>query len=271
MTRDVPTSTYRELPPPPALAAQVLCIWAQVIGAGETVYQHRVLPDGCADVVWIGETPAVVAGPATGPVIVPLAPRTMVVGVRLRPGAVQGVLGVPASDLVNRDTPLDDIWGARADAVSVRVIQETSLATRLAAAAGGLSERLAGAGSPDPAIAAATLWLARHPAGRTGDLARFVDMNERRLHRRFAAAIGYGPKTFQRVLRLQRTLRLASGGLQPGARLAMIAAEAGYADQAHMSRELRALTGRSPAAVLQGCASTLELSDLFKTEVPPAA
>jgi hypothetical protein len=38
-----------------------------------------------------------------------------------------------------------------------------------------------------------------------------------------------------------------------------------------MSRELRALTGRSPAAVLPGCASTLELSDLFKTEVPPAA
>jgi transcriptional regulator GlxA family with amidase domain len=93
-------------------------------------------------------------------------------------------------------------------------------------------------------------------------------VGERRLHRRFEAAIGYGPKTFQRVLRLQRALGLAGRGTQP--RLALIAAAAGYADQAHMSRELRALTGRSPSPLLQGCASTLELSDLFKTAAPRA-
>jgi AraC-like DNA-binding protein len=271
MTEDVPTSTYRELPPPPALASHVLCVWSQVIGAGGTVHRHRVLPDGCADVVWIGEAPAVVAGPATGPVIVPLAPRTMVVGVRLRPGAAQGVLGVPANELVNRDTPLDDLWGGAAGAAFARVIDEASIVIRLAAAEAALAGRLAAASPLDRRIAAATLWLARHPAGRIGDLARLLEMGERRLRRRFAAAIGYGPKTFQRVIRLQRALRLASGGLQPGASLAMLAAEAGYADQAHMSRELRALTGRSPAALLETSASTLELSDLFKTETAPVA
>jgi AraC-like DNA-binding protein len=271
ITQDVPTSTYREFLPPPALASHVLCVWSQVISAGATIHRHRVLPDGCADVVWIGETPAVVAGPATGPVIVPLSPRTVVVGVRLRPGAAQGVLGVPASELVNRDTRLDDIWGAAAGAVSARVIEKPSIAAKLAAAEAALAGRLADAGPIDPAVAAATSWLARRPEGRIGELARFVDMGERRLRRRFATAIGYGPKTFQRVLRLQRALRLAGGGAQPGAGLAMVAAEAGYADQAHMSRELRALTDRSPAALLQGCASTLELSDLFKTEGAPAA
>jgi AraC-like DNA-binding protein len=271
ITRDAPTSTYREFPPPPALTGHVLCVWCQVIGGGAMVHRHRVLPDGCADVVWIGEAPAVVAGPATGPVIVPLSPRTTVVGVRLRPGAAQSVLGVPASELVNRDTPLDDIWGAAASAVSARVLAQPSLAARLAASEAALAGRVADAAPLDPAIAAATLWLARHPEGRIGDLARFLDLGERRLLRRFAAAIGYGPKTLQRVLRLQRALRLAAGGARPGASLAMIAVEAGYADQAHMSRELRALTGRSPAGLLQGSASTLELSDLFKTEPAPAA
>jgi AraC-like DNA-binding protein len=266
-----PTSTYREFRPPPALAGHVLCVWCQVIGGGASVHRHRVLPDGCADVVWIGEAPAVVAGPATGPVIVPLSPRTMVVGVRLRPGAAQSVLGVPASELVNRDTPLDDIWGAAAGAVSARVSAQPSLAARLRAAEAALGRRLAAAGPLDPAIVAATVWLARHPEGRIEHLARFLEIGERRLRRRFAAAIGYGPKTLQRVLRLQRALRLAGGRARPGARLAMTAAEAGYADQAHMSRELRALTGRSPAALLQGCASTLELSDLFKTDAAPAA
>jgi AraC-like DNA-binding protein len=86
-----------------------------------------------------------------------------------------------------------------------------------------------------------------------------------RARRRFAAAVGYGPKTFQRVLRLQRVLAQAGRLPRAGASLAALAAEAGYADQAHMSRELLALTGRSPAALLERAASTLEMSDLFKT------
>jgi AraC-like DNA-binding protein len=261
-----PTSTYREWPPPPLLARRVLCVWAQVIGVGASVHRHRVLPDGCADLVWIGEAPAVVAGPATGPVVVPLPPATVVVGIRLHPGAAPGLLGVPATDLSDRDTPLRDLWGPAACAVSDRVVEQPSVALRLAAAEAVLTGRLADARPRDPAIAAAISWLARHPEGRIGDLARFLDMGERRLRRRFTVAVGYGPKIFQRVLRLQRALRLAGRGAHPGGGLAMIAAEAGYADQAHMSRELRALTGQSPATLLQRGASTLELSDLFKTE-----
>jgi AraC-like DNA-binding protein len=266
IARGVPISTYREWPPRAALASHVLCVWAQVIGAGEALYRHRVLPDGCADVVWIGDVPAVVAGPATGPVIVPLAPRTTVVGIRLRPGAVQSVLGVAASELANRDTPLEAIWGAAAGGLAARVSEQPSLAARLGAAEAALAGRIGAANPIDPAIAAATLWLARHPAGLIGDLARLLELGERRLRRRCEAAIGYGPKTLQRVLRLQRALGLVGAAARP--RLALIAAEAGYTDQAHMSRDLRALTGRSPGALLPGRASTLELSDLFKTAAP---
>jgi AraC-like DNA-binding protein len=269
--KGLPISTYREFPPPPALAGHVLCVWSQVIGDGGSWYRHRVLPDGCADVVWIGEAPPVVAGPATGPVVVPLAPRTLVVGIRLRPGAVHGALGVPASGLTNRDTSLADIWGAAAGPSAARVIDQPSVPARLAAAEAALAVRIANADPPDPLIIAATHWLARHPEGRIEDLARVMDVGARRLHRRFTAAVGYGPKIFQRVLRLQRALRLAGGIARPRASLglAMIAAAAGYADQAHMSRELRALTGRSPGALLPGCMSTLEMSDLFKTAAPP--
>jgi AraC-like DNA-binding protein len=216
-------------------------------------------------VVWIGERPAVVAGPATGPVVVPLAPSTVVVGVRLRPGAVHNVLGIAASELLNRDTPLDDIWGAAARAVDARVIDQSSVPTKLAAAEAVLAAPIANAEPPDPLIIAATRWLARHPEGRIEDLARLLDVGARRLHRRLASAVGYGPKTFQRIVRMQRALTLACRRPRFGASLAMIAAEAGFADQAHMSRELRALTGRSPAVLLSGTSSTLELSDLFKT------
>jgi AraC-like DNA-binding protein len=269
MTAAAPTSIYREQRPPPALAAHVMCVWSQVIGAGATAYRHRVLPDGCADLVWIGEAPAAVAGPATGPVVVALPPHTLVVGVRLRPGVAAGVLGLPASGLADRDTPLRDIWRPGADALCARVTEEPAIATRLAAAAAALAGRLAEAGPPDPMIAAATRWLARHPAGRIADLARLLELGERRLRRRFANAVGYAPKTLQRVLRLQRVLTLA--GRSRDMSLAALAAEAGYADQAHMSRDLQALTGRGPGALLRASASTLELSDLFKTDVGPAA
>jgi AraC-like DNA-binding protein len=259
-----PISIYRERLPLPALAGHVLCVWSQVIGAGETTHRQRVLPDGCADLVWIGEAPAVVAGPATGPVIVPLASRTIVVGVRLRPGAA-AMLGPPVSALADRDTPLGDIWGR--DPLTAPIAGQGSIGARLAAAQAVLATRLADAGPPDRSIEAATRWLARHPAGRIEELAGFLEMSPRQLHRRFVAAVGYGPKTFQRVLRLQRVLTRAARS--PHESLAGLAADAGYADQAHMSRELQALTGQSPTVLLQGAQSTLALSDLFKTEAAP--
>jgi AraC-like DNA-binding protein len=260
-----PASSYRELPPPTELAAHVLCLWTQVIGTGAGAYHQRVLPDGCADIVWIGEAPPVVAGPATGTLVVPLLPRTTVVGVRLRPGATPGLLGLPASELLNRDTPLVDIWGPGGAALAARVIEQRSIAASLSAAEASIALRFAAAGPPDPMIVAATRWLARHPSGRIEALARSLEIGERRLRRRFTAAIGYGPKTFQRVLRLQRLLVLARRSPEGGTRLAALAADAGYADQAHMSRELQALAGQSPAILLEDGATTLALSDLFKT------
>jgi AraC-like DNA-binding protein len=264
-----PSSTYRERLPRPALSTHVLCLWSQVIGAGATVHRHRVLPDGCADLVWIGAEPAVVAGPASGPVIVPLAPRTVVVGVRLRPGAASAVLGPPADEFADRDTRLCDIWGADTASLLLQVTEARSIDAKLRTAEAMLARRLAAADPPDRRIAAATRWLAHHPAGRIEDLARFLDMGSRRLHRRFSTAVGYGPKTFQCVLRVQRALALAGGGQPPRGGLAELALETGYADQAHMSRELRTLTGRSPSSLLQGARSTLALSDLFKTDAAP--
>jgi len=256
-----PGSIYREYPPAPALARHVLCVWSQEIGAGTAPYPQRVLPDGCVDLVWIGEAPTVVAGPATRPALVPLVPRSVVIGVRLHPGAAAAVLGLPAHHLLDRATPLCDIRAAPPD----RVAEQGSIAAKLAAAQAVLVDRLGDLAPPDRTIAVATRWLARHPAGRVEDLARHLDWSGRRLHRRFTAAVGYGPKTFQRVVRLQRVLALAgrSHGREP---LAGLALAAGYADQAHMSRELRALAGQSPRHLLPAAQSTLGLSDLFKTE-----
>jgi transcriptional regulator GlxA family with amidase domain len=81
-------------------------------------------------------------------------------------------------------------------------------------------------------------------------LADQLGWSARRLHRRFFAACGYGPKMLQRILRLQRAIRLARAGTHPAMGLAGLAREAGFADQAHMTRDFRALTGLTPRGLL---------------------
>ena len=74
------------------------------------------------------------------------------------------------------------------------------------------------------------------------ELGAALGVSERQLRRRFADAVGYGPKTLARVLRFQRFLALARSGDE----LARLALTAGYADQAHLTRETRRLAGRTP-------------------------
>jgi AraC-like DNA-binding protein len=83
--------------------------------------------------------------------------------------------------------------------------------------------------------------VARHlragrPIAATADL---VGLSERQLHRRSLALFGYGPKTLVRVLRMTRAVRLARDGMP----FASVASVTGYADQAHLARDVKALTG----------------------------
>ncbi len=86
----------------------------------------------------------------------------------------------------------------------------------------------------------------RPDAGPLEEPAAALAVSERRLRRRFVQAVGYGPATYLRVSRFQRAVALAPRV----ANLAALAAAAGYADQAHLSRDCRALTGLTPRGFL---------------------
>jgi AraC-like DNA-binding protein len=105
-------------------------------------------------------------------------------------------------------------------------------------------ERFDGA-ALDPLTRLAAVAMAA-PGARVDALGRELGLSERQLRRRFADAVGYGPKTLARVLRFQRFLALA----RPGDDLARLALSAGYADQAHLTRETRRLAGRTPRELL---------------------
>jgi AraC-like DNA-binding protein len=196
-----------------------------------------VVPDGCLDVVVRGGV-AAVAGPDTGPVTVGLGAGEVVTGLRMRPGAGGAALGVPADALRDRRVPLEDIWGRAGRETGERANGDP------VALAGLLRGRLAAA-APDPRVLAAVRALARAPHTPVPALAAAVGLGERQLRRQFAAAVGYGPKIFARVSRFHHALALVRGG-EP---LAGAAVAAGYADQAHMTRELVVLAGSTPGVL----------------------
>jgi len=258
-------SLYRELRPPQQLAGRLVCLWTQQIEGVEGEYCHPVLPDGCADIVWIGDAPPVVAGPATRRILVKIPVRRMVFGVRFQPGFAASSLGVPADELLNRDVPLDEIWGAAAGRLMEQVFSHRTTPAKLRAVSDALTSRLARAPAVDPAVRAAVSWLMHRPGGRVRDLAQAIGLSDRQLQRRFRAAVGYGPKTFQRIMRLQRLLVRAEGMTSAQVTLAALASAAGYADQAHMCREFQALAEETPQSLLARPGSTLSMSDLFNT------
>lgn len=239
-----PTSAYRELAPPDAVREHLVCLWTQQIGAGEVDHAQQVLPDACVDVIWIDGEPTV-AGPATRAGVASLPPGTLLVGARFRPGWSASALGVDASELQDRHVPLADVSPALARRFSTVVADVEPTAEKLAAAGSLLARHLAGAPPPDGIIRATVRWLAAHPRGRVHELGRALHVSDRQLQRRLLAAVGYAPKTLHRILRFQRLLTLASSA-GAGASLASLALRAGYADQAHMTRELRQLAGRPP-------------------------
>jgi methylphosphotriester-DNA--protein-cysteine methyltransferase len=85
-------------------------------------------------------------------------------------------------------------------------------------------------------------------AAEVGDLSELLDVSPRQLLRRCVAAVGYGPKALQRILRFQRLLAAAHVGVTEP--LAVLAIDLGYADQAHLTDESKRLTGLPPAAFL---------------------
>ncbi|MFF3887226.1 helix-turn-helix domain-containing protein [Streptomyces sp. NPDC001914] len=195
--------------------------------------RDAVLPDGCMDLLWT-EGRLLVAGPDTRPHVPDGVPGGWA-GVRFHPGTAPAYLGVPASELRDRRVDLADLWPAaevrrltaRIDAAAdpVDALEEVALL------------RAAEAEPPDPLLGDVVAALdAGRPVAETADR---LGLGARQLHRRSLAAFGYGPKTLARILRLQRALALARGGVP----FAQTALRAGFADQAHLARDVRELTG----------------------------
>ena len=85
---------------------------------------------------------------------------------------------------------------------------------------------------------------------RVGDLAHDLGCSRRHLTARFREEFGLTPKTLARILRLEQAVGLVAAAGAPA--WAEVSAAAGYADQAHLVRDWRSFTGRTPSSWFDG-------------------
>lgn len=224
--------------------------WRASPGSGAP---QRVLPDGCIDLIW-ADGALLVAGPDTRAHLVADRPGARYAGLRFGPGTAPAILGVPAHELRDLRVPLDGVWpGAEARRLSERAGEaadpgaalEEAVALRLRGSTGTSAMD----GAMDGAMAAVVNVVVDGVRAGTpvAEIAAATGLGERRLHRRCLAAFGYGPRTLGRILRMNRAVDLARSG-DP---FAVVAAVAGYADQAHLAREVKALTGVTLGALIR--------------------
>lgn len=260
-----PRAGYRERPGPPG----VLCLWLHVVGRGDGA-PTRVLPDGCTDLIWQSGRGAFVAGPDTRATLISAPAGSVFAGARFGPGAGGPALGVPLEELRDARIAIEELpqsgalrpapGGAagrsRDSGAPLAELLDPELSVEAALRrVAWLAAALAATGQADALVGEAARRL-REPATRVEALAGDLGLGERQLRRRFRATVGYPPKTLQRVLRSRRFLAAAEDEAEPGRPdLGRLAFDAGYADQAHLSRDCARLSGLAPGALLRARAA----------------
>jgi AraC-like DNA-binding protein len=251
---------YREFEVPARLRRHVRCVWR--LRDPAPVPQLQVIyPDGCCELIlhldtpmqahdgvhgWQRQPACLFAAQQRSAIRLKAGPTLACLGVRLQPAASAAVAGPRLVALRDSIVDMAGIDGALA----------RSLASALARfdrdpgdpALWKLLDSTLAICAIDPRIEAAVDRLqSERGQVRIGALAGLSGMGSRSFQIRFLEQVGLSAKEFARVVRLQATIRQLDHG---AGSLADVAADSGFADQAHATRELRQLTGLTPARLL---------------------
>ncbi|MEJ2869037.1 AraC family transcriptional regulator [Actinomycetospora sp. OC33-EN08] len=167
--------------------------------------------------------------------------------VAVHPLAARSLFGVPAAALGGRSYEAAEVIGRIGAEVAERIDDERTWPARLAAlddVFARLHARYGDGPRADDGVRHA--WRRIVGGQGVGATAREVGWSPDHLTRRFAAEFGVRPKVAGRMARFDRARRVIAARAVAGTLdLAAVAADLGYADQAHLAREFRALAGCS--------------------------
>ncbi|MGM0842865.1 MAG: AraC family transcriptional regulator [Bacillota bacterium] len=248
-------SNYLEYTPNHALSPYVACYWSLDYHASDTQETHRVLPDGCIDII----VDLTASSPSKGAFITGLMTRFETMnftneqhffGIRLFSNHAQRFLHYPVQEFINEHVYLEEIWGI-AGLLFTQEIQEARgnlerreiVETKLV----HLLKILGTHRSPDIIQTSLQYIFLDHGMNSIQTLAKKVSYSERTIRRVFRDELGISPKEFSRIIRFQSILKELHSVHNP--RLMEVALNYGYYDQAHFSNEFKQFYGLAPSIV----------------------
>ncbi len=267
---------YRAYDPPDDLSDFVRCFWTLQAPASTAPARQRIVPDGCMEMIFhcgdhyrqhrsdgtsVVQPRCFVFGQVVHPLEIEPVGRTDIFAARFHVDGFTPFTERPLADLADTATDLADLFGPAGSRLAQQVVVAVTVEERMAHVGAFLRSVLAERSTADRLVAHAVATIAEAEGTLSiADVAERVQVNRRRLERRFLSDVGLSPKQLARIVRLQGAVaRLSSGRYE---RLTDLAHEAGYHDQAHFIRDFRDFTGQPPGAFFS---DNLALSGLFQT------
>lgn len=255
---------YNEYKPSPLLAPYIDKYW---VFKGKPEYGMRIniLPDGCVDFIFtlgevansVGEGEIIMqpyrsyfVGPMTKYLeLVTYSETVHMLGVRFLPCGLFRFMNLPLHELTNWRISTSDLPSIFNDSFAERLCEEKCLEDRIVLLETYLSQFLKEEGRVDRQIAYAVRSInSAYGNLSISSLANEVCISQRQLERKFKMNTGFTPKEYSRIIKFRHAIELLKSPKADS--LLSTAVEAGYYDVAHLSKEVKTLSGQTPGAFL---------------------
>jgi len=188
---------------------------------------------------------AVVVGPMTKPgVELGFLGDIETFTVHFPPTGLSRLFGVPMETMADEAAHVSDVLGASGRDLVDQVRLAQTFTRRVEIAEAWVAALLSRARPANAVDHVAVLLAARSGRADVESLARRADLSPRQLQRRFLREVGVAPKHYARLCRMAGVINARD--IAPGRTMTDLAHDFGFADQAHLTREFRALSGRNP-------------------------
>ena len=219
----------------------VRCAWSRVIGPSEAL----LIPDISIDIFWDESGSLLLCGPETRPRRTARSTNTEVLGLCFESPAVQMIFKIPAREFVDQRVELRDVIGRRTNTLWQKIADQRNALDGQTTLARELLSMTEQENDSERPVARRLRFLLDSATPQSIErIADDLGISSRHLGRLCHRLFGYGPSMLRRLLRVQRLASLARN--RPDRSMVQMAIDAGFADQAHMNRECKAVTLNTP-------------------------
>jgi AraC-like DNA-binding protein len=241
------------------LSTLVKCYWT-LESPKEDPQKQTIIPDGCMEMIFhygdlykqylengisIIQPRCFVIGQLTRPLEIEPTGKTGIFSVRFHPGGFEPFATIPIKEMENKAVSLDELFGVEGQEIEKKILKTRSVSEKIKHIETFLSDRLAITETIDRVIKATVeTILTANGQLSVNELSKQININRRKLERKFSSAIGLSPKQLSKTIRLQATLKMLLN--KEFTSLTTLAYQGEYYDQAHFIKDFKEFTGLTP-------------------------